>query len=276
MAGRTYGVCSGWPAVADHPSLETMQSFRWMTALALLGGCVPFGSAGRPAVASANRPDPQRAFGSGEITGVVVDSLSGAPIPNVVLFATTDTSVGAPITPWRASTDAQGRFVMTDVPSGWRVIEARAIGYARHRRTMRVRRGAADTVWISMRTGSALLAQQREELAMPTSVTPCRPADVSSSWLGNALVEAISADADLSPKVRADAVRLVTRPAQCRRAIAAWRERAGTALHVPQVYLFELGELGFALYDPVESLGDTVVVVPVLDRSLRLRKVLAL
>ncbi|MCU0623098.1 MAG: carboxypeptidase-like regulatory domain-containing protein [Gemmatimonadaceae bacterium] len=247
-----------------------------MTALVLVGGCLPFGSAGRPSVATAHRPDPKRAFGSGEVTGVVVDSLTGAPIPNVVLFATTDTSVGAPVTPWRAATDAEGRFLLTDVPAGWRVVEARAIGYARHRRTMLVRRGATDTVWIMMRTGSALLAEQREELALPTEVTPCRPADVSSAWLSNALAEAVAADGELTPKVRAEAVRLVVKPAQCRRAIGAWQERVGKTLHAPQVYLFDLGDLGYALYDPVESLGNSVVVVPILDRAFRLRKVLAL
>lgn len=253
-----------------------MQTRRWISALALAGGCLPFGGPGRPAVSSAVRADPQKAFGSGELVGVVVDSVTGAPIPNVVLFATTDTSVGAPVTPWRTTTDAEGRFALPDVPAGWRVVEARAIGYARHRRTMLVRRGASDSVWITMRAGRALLAEQREELAIPTAVTPCRPADVSSAWLVSALTEAITADAELSPKVRAEDVRLVVKPAACRRAIGAWQERAGKALHAPQVYLFELGDLGFALYDPVESLGNTVVVVPVLDRAFRLRKVLAL
>lgn len=253
-----------------------MQALRWVTAMALMGGCLPFGSTGRSSVSTTHRADPRHAFGSGELTGVVVDSMTGAPIPNVVLFATTDTSVGAPITPWRTTTDAEGRFTLPDVPAGWRVVEARAIGYARHRRTMLVRRGASDTVWVMMRTGSALLAQQRDELALPTEVTPCRPADVSSAWLSNALAEAVAADADLSPKIRSDAVRLVIKPAQCRRAIGAWQERVGKTLHAPQIYLFDLGELGYALYDPVESIGNSVVVVPVLDRAFRLRKVLAL
>lgn len=243
--------------------------------MALMGGCLPFGGPARQAAAPV-RPDASRAFGSGEVVGIVVDSVTGAPIPNVVLFATTDTSVGAPVTPWRATTDSIGRFLLSDVPAGWRIVEARAIGYARHRRTMLVRRGASDTAWIMMRAGSALLVEQREELSVPTAITPCRPGDVSSTWMVNALAEAIAQDAGLTPKVRAEAVRLVERPGQCRRAIAAWQEHAGKALHNPQVYLFDLGDLGYALYDPVEALGNTVVVVPVLDRSFRLRKILAL
>jgi hypothetical protein len=207
---------------------------------------------------------------------MVVDSVTGVPVPNVVLFATADTSPGAPVTPWRTTSDGAGRFVLPEVPAGWRVIEARAIGYARHRRTLVVRRGASDTVWVMLRAGSALLAQQREELAHPTAITPCRPADVSSAWLVNALAEAVAAEPMLAPKVKAEQVKLVTKPAQCRRAIGAWQEQAGKALHAPQVYLFDLGDLGYALYDPVEALGNNEVVVPVLDRSYKLRKVLSL
>lgn len=255
---------------------SVMVSTRWLATLALTAGCLPMGGGMRSAASAPSRPDPRVAFGTGEVVGMVVDSLTGAPLPNVVLFATTDTSPGAQVTPWRTSSDAAGRFVLPDVPAGWRVIEARAIGYARHRRTVVVRRGASDTVWVMLRTGSALLAQQREELSVPTAITPCRPADVSSQWLVNALAEAVASDASLTPKVSAETVRLVTKPAQCRRAVGALREQAGKALHEPQVYLFELGELGYAVYDPVEALGSNVVVVPVLDRSFRLLKVLAL
>lgn len=254
-----------------------METTRWIAALALAGGCLPFGSGSvGSASLAAPRPDSRSVYGTGEIVGMVVDSVSGAPIPNVVLFATTDTSIGAPVTPWRTASDPSGRFVLADVPAGWRVIEARGIGYARQRRTVVVRRGGSDTVWVTMRAGNALLAQQRDELSLPTAVTPCRPADVNAAWLTTALAEALAAPGPAARHVSAEQIRLVTKPSLCRRAVTAWQEQAGKPLHDPQVYLFELGDAGYALYDPVEALGSGSVVVPVLDRGFKLLRVLAL
>lgn len=231
---------------------------------------------GRPTSPVApGRADHRAVYGHGEITGVVLDSATGAPVPNVLLFATTDTSPRAPVSPWRASSDSAGRFSIPDVPVGWRVLEARGIGYARERRTLLVRRSRSDTLWMTLRTGTALLRQQRDELSVPTAVTPCRPSDVSTAWLANSLVEALAADASVL-RIRAEQVRLVDRPAMCRRAIAAWRGRVGKPLHDPQVYLFEVGDVGFALYDPVEALGNNEVIVPLLDRDFRLIRVLSL
>jgi hypothetical protein len=131
-----------------------------------------------------------------------------------------------------------------------------------------------------MRAGETLLRQQREELSVPTSVTPCRPADVSSAWLANALAEAIAAtpssgDAVIA-RVKAEQIRLVTKPSLCRKAIALWEARNGKALQPPQVYLFELGDGGFALYDPVESLGNNMAVVPVFDRNWGIARILTM
>lgn len=252
-----------------------MRSIGWIAGCALAGGCLPFGG-GRPtSPVASGRADYRAAYGNGEIAGTVLDSATGAPVPNVLLFATTDTSPQAPVTPWRAHTDSAGHFAIPDVPVGWRVLEARGIGYARARRTLLVRRNRSDTLWVTLRTGTALLQQQREELAVPTSVTPCRPADVSTAWLANSLVEAMAGDASVR-KIRAEQVRLIERPALCRRAISAWRGQVGKALHDPQVYLFEVGDVGYALYDPVEALGNNVVVVPLLDRDFRLLRILSL
>lgn len=252
-----------------------MRSMGWLAGCAIASGCLPFGG-GRPtSPVSQGRADHRVAYGNGEIVGVVVDSATGAPVPNVLLFATTDTSPRAPVTPWRTSTDSAGRFALPDVPVGWRVLEARGIGYARERRTLLVRRNRSDTLWMTLRAGTALLQQQREELSVPTAVSPCRPSDVSTVWLANSLVEAMAADASVR-KIRAEQVRLVERPGMCRRAIAAWRSQVGKALHEPQVYLFEVGDVGYALYDPVEALGNNVVVVPLLDRDFRLIRVLSL
>jgi hypothetical protein len=249
-------------------------------ACALFTGCLPFGGTGARARSAPMAKNTSSIVGTGEITGIVMDSSSGQPIRNVVLFATTDTAQGAPLTPWRAETDSAGHFALTDVPAGWRVLEARAVGYARERRTVIVRRGRTDTLWVWMRSGETLLRQQREELSVPTSVTPCRPADVSSAWLANALAEAIAAtpssgDAVIA-RVKAEQIRLITKPGMCRRAIAIWEQRNGKALQSPQVYLFELGDGGFAIYDPVESLGNNMAVVPVFDRNWVITRVLTM
>lgn len=252
-----------------------MRSLGLIAGCAFAGGCLPFGGARPTSPVTQARADYRAVYGNGEIVGVVLDSATGAPVPNVLLFATTDTSPRAPVTPWRTSTDSAGRFAIPDVPVGWRVLEARGVGYARERRTLLVRRNRSDTLWMVLRTGTALLQQQREELSVPTAVTPCRPADVSTAWLANSLVEAMAADASVR-KIRAEQVRLVDRPAMCRRAITAWRGQAGKPLHDPQVYLFEVGDIGYALYDPVEALGNNVVIVPLLDRDFRLIRILSL
>jgi hypothetical protein len=258
--------------------MDTTRFARRALALATLAsGCAPMGGAGllqRPNAAM--RPaDSRAAIGYGELAGVVIDSATGQPIPNVLLFATTDTAVGAAATPWRATTDANGRFLLTDVPAGWRVIEARGVGYARERRTVVIRRGQRDTIWVQLRTGTALLDEQRRLLSVPTNVTPCRPPDVSSAWLVNALAEGLAADAG-APAPPAEEIRLITRPATCRRAIEAWERHVGKPLHEAQVYLFDLGGRGFALYDPVESVGTNAVVVPVFDRGYRVIRVLTM
>ncbi len=245
---------------------------------ATLAGCLPFTGAGVQVRSAPLASNVRAAVGTGDLVGTVVDSATGQPIPNVVLFATTDTAIGAPVTPWKAVTDAQGRFSLSEVPAGWRVVEARAVGYARERHMIVVRRGRVDTLVVALRAGETLLRQQREELSLPTPVTPCRPSDVSSAWLANALVEAIAASPAMGEggiaRVKAEEIRLITKPGMCRRAVAEWEQRNGKALQPPQIYLFELGDAGFALYDPVESLGNNVAVVPVFDRTWRIVRIL--
>lgn len=61
------------------------------------------------------------AQGTGRITGVVTDSASGRPVPEVQVFVV-GTRIGA-------MTDLEGRFTIGAVPAGNRSLEARRIGY---------------------------------------------------------------------------------------------------------------------------------------------------
>lgn len=63
----------------------------------------------------------QAAVGQGTVTGTIIDASDGSPLPgvNVIVQGTT---IGA-------STNADGRYEITNVPSGTQQIEARFLGY---------------------------------------------------------------------------------------------------------------------------------------------------
>ncbi|MBI2795453.1 MAG: carboxypeptidase-like regulatory domain-containing protein [Gemmatimonadetes bacterium] len=221
-----------------------------------------------------------RDIGTGDLSGVVTDSSSGQPISGAVVFATIDTVPGAPVSNFSTVTDAEGRFLLTDVPAGARVIEARMLGFTRERHVMTVRRGAVDSLSLELRSGEALLLQQLEVLRIPTPASPCRPSDVSAAWISGALADALAVTAAPAPGVRlpaiaADRIRLVLKPGLCQRALAAWQKRSGIANPFAQVYLFDLGGDGWALFDPAQALGNSTAIVPVLDRDFKVIATLA-
>lgn len=217
-----------------------------------------------------------REFGTGDVAGTLLDSATRLPIAGALVFATTDTAPGAPVSNFSTVTDEGGHFLLADVPVGPRVVEARVLGFTRERTPVTVRRGKQDTVTLELRAGVALYQQQLEDLRVPTSVTPCRPGDVAASWMAGSLGEALgkrSADVDERrpakrvPSVTVDRIRIVARPALCRRAIAAWEKRFGKANPSMQVYLFDLGGDGFAVYDPAQALGNATATIPIFDRD---------
>ena len=251
-----------------------------LAAATVLAGCgatsafdLPFGRSPRdPLLASAGRE-----VGTGDLSGVVTDSSSGQPIAGAVVFATVDTAPGAPVSNFSTVTDREGRFLLTDVPAGARVIEARMLGFTRERHLMTVRRGAVDSLFLELRSGDALFQQQLEELRIPTAATPCRPSDVSASWISSALAEALGAPSPSAspsgprlPVVSADRIRLVLKSTLCQRALAAWQKRSGLANPFSQVYLFDLGGDGWALFDPAQALGNSTATVPVFDRDFKI------
>ena len=228
---------------------------------------------------STREPQPvmRTEVGTGDLSGIVSDSSSGQPVAGAVVFATSDTAPGAPVSNFSTVTDADGRFLLTDVPAGMRVIEARMLGFTRERHAMYVRRGGADSLTLELRSGDALYQQQLEELRIPTAATPCRPSDVSAAWISGALAEALSSPATIAasskdarlPVLAADRIRLVVKPALCQRALAAWQKRSGLSNPFTQVYLFDLGGDGFALFDPAQALGNGSATIPVFDRDFK-------
>lgn len=217
-----------------------------------------------------------REFGSGDVVGTLLDSATGLPIAGALVFATTDTAPGAPVSNFSTVTDETGRFLLADVPVGPRVVEARVLGFTRERTPVTVHRGKQDTVTLELRTGVALYQQQLEDLRVPTAVTPCRPNDVAATWMAGSLGEALgkrSTDVDgrkpgkRVPSVAGDRIKIVAKPAVCRRAIAAWERRFGKANPSMQVYVFDLGGDGFALYDPAQALGNATATIPIFDRD---------
>ena len=104
------------------------------------------------------------------------------------------------------------------------------------------------------------------------------------SWIAGALVDALSPHAQQDSVVRRDGriptptpdkVRLILSPDLCRRAIAAWFDQGGIPNPWTQVYLFDLGGDGYALFDPAQALGNAQARVPVLSRDFRLLTILS-
>jgi TonB-linked SusC/RagA family outer membrane protein len=74
----------------------------------------------------------------GRIVGLVTDSASGQPLPNV--------AVSVAGTPIGAVTGNDGRYTITRVPAGTRTVEARRIGFAQQQRVVTLAADATVTV----------------------------------------------------------------------------------------------------------------------------------
>jgi hypothetical protein len=82
---------------------------------------------------------------TGTISGAVVDDSTGAALPRVTVLV---------VEPTRGTlTDDRGRFVITGVPAGSRVLRARALSYRQRDVPVAVRAG--DTTEVTIRLASA-------------------------------------------------------------------------------------------------------------------------
>jgi TonB-linked SusC/RagA family outer membrane protein len=88
------------------------------------------------------------AQGTGTVTGTVVDDASGRPVASVVVTVTGATQ--------RATTDAAGRFTLTEVAPGQRVVTATRLDHTGSQ-TVAVAAGQTATVQIRMRATSVQL-----------------------------------------------------------------------------------------------------------------------
>lgn len=101
--------------------------------------------------ASAQAPDPGPT-GSGVIHGQVVDAETGAPMANVLVIAE---DAGR-----RATTDADGRFVLEGLPEGPRTLVVSIVGYALARREVAVERDATLDLLLPLSPGAGAYTER--------------------------------------------------------------------------------------------------------------------
>lgn len=126
-----------------------------------------------------------RAQSTGTITGVVTAEDSNAPVVGVNVFV-----VG---TSRNALTGPDGRFVITNVSPGSRVVRAASIGYATRESTVQVAAGQTTTLNFSLRLEAVAL---REVVAIGYGTTTRRDvtgavSSVATEALENAPVQSI-------------------------------------------------------------------------------------
>jgi TonB-dependent SusC/RagA subfamily outer membrane receptor len=88
--------------------------------------------------AGVDSADSKRLVEAGAIAGRVTDAAAGAPVVRAV--------VGVDGGTWRASTDDEGRYRLTDIPAGVHAVGVRRIGYAPADRMTLVADGATATL----------------------------------------------------------------------------------------------------------------------------------
>jgi TonB-dependent SusC/RagA subfamily outer membrane receptor len=91
-----------------------------------------------PRPARADSADSKRVVEAGGIAGRVTDAATGAPVVRAV--------VGVDGGRWRASTDEEGRYRLTEIPGGVHAVGVRRIGYAPADRTVLVSDGATASL----------------------------------------------------------------------------------------------------------------------------------
>lgn len=164
------------------------------------------------------------------------------------------------------STDSLGRFSLPTAARGHVVLVVRRLGYAIARIPVRVESAANDRVLsVTLKTMAQIEDEWRARLREPTAVTPCRPRDAMAHGEQDALRRLLTPpSAAIDSLVRKIGLgRLiggvpeqVIDPVLCARAAAAIDTYQRTSGRGTQVYLFRLGNRGWAAYDPSIPAGE--------------------
>ena len=97
--------------------------------------------------------------GTASVTGVVTDSVAGAPVANAEVYVVTAPGAASGVGTRGVRTAASGRYTLTGLPAGQTIVRVRLIGYALAARTLTLRDGEAATANFALTTRSTQLDQ---------------------------------------------------------------------------------------------------------------------
>jgi hypothetical protein len=192
------------------------------------------------------------------ITGAVLVDVTMAPIASATVFI--DGRAG------QAATDSLGRFSLPTSARGHAVLVVRRIGYGIVRIPVRIDSVVSSReLSVTLKTIAQIEDEWRARLREPTAVTPCRPRDAMAHGEQDGLrrlltpqpgtVDSLVQKIGLGRLVGVVPEQVID-PVLCARAAEAIDLHEQTPRRGTQVYLFRLGNRGWAAYDPSIPAGE--------------------
>jgi TonB-dependent starch-binding outer membrane protein SusC len=167
LSCHTHPGGSDYTATRSNPEKDNMRRIRWLFALALVA---------LPSMAFAQE--------RGTIVGVVTDQATQQPMVGVQVQIS-GTQLGA-------VTDAQGRFIILNVPAGTRTVRTTLIGYSQGQQTVTVTAGGTANVAISLTQTaieldqivvSAVTGQAERRRELGTNVSTINTAEINQAQI---------------------------------------------------------------------------------------------